>query len=118
MAPTGYLNEKRKDKACEVIVDPHRAPMIKQMFEKVANEQWSGRTLYQWLKNDIKFKTVTENISRSPTSLSSSQKTFYYGVFEYPEGIGKLVYGGSYSPHHEGTLRPDAGTDEAERGKE
>ncbi len=33
--------------------------MIKKIFEKVAYESWSGRKIYSWLKDDIKFKTKT-----------------------------------------------------------
>ncbi len=97
MAPTGYLNEKRKDKPCEVIVDSQRAPIIKQMFEKVGNEQWSGRKLYHWLKFDLHFKT------RSGKHLSLSniyiilKNSFYYGVFEYPEKSGNW-YTGKHKP--------------------
>ena len=97
MAPTGYLNEKRKDKPCEVIVDPQRGPVIKQMFEKVANEQWSGRRLYQWLKNDLKFKTVTGKYLSLSNIFIILQKTFYYGVFEYPDGSGNW-YTGQHTP--------------------
>ena len=43
--PTGYLNEKRTDRKCYALVDTERAPIIKQMFERVANEQWSGREI-------------------------------------------------------------------------
>jgi len=97
MAPTGYLNEKRKDKPCEVLVDPVRAPIVKQMFEKVGNEQWSGRKLYTWLKHDAKFKTE----HGKPLSLGNIylilKKTFYYGVFEYPEGSGNW-YTGKHAP--------------------
>jgi site-specific DNA recombinase len=97
IAPTGYLNEKRKDKKCEVIVDPARAPIVKQMFEKVANEQWSGRRLYQWLKHDVKMK------SRGGKTISLSnvymilEKTYYYGVHEYPRGSGNW-YTGKHTP--------------------
>ena len=87
MAPTGYLNEKRKDKPCEVLVDPVRAPIVKQMFERVGNEQWSGRKLYAWLRNEVGFKTD----KGKPLSLGNIymilKKTFYYGVFEYPKGL-------------------------------
>ncbi len=97
IAPTGYLNEKRKDKKCELLVDPVRGPIIRQMFEKVANEQWSGRRLYLWLKNEVKFKTITGK----PLSLSNIfivlQKTFYYGTFEFPEKSGKW-YTGVHTP--------------------
>lgn len=56
-AVVGYLNEKRMDKKCEVVIDHERAPIVKQMFEKVAYEKWSGRKLYHWLKFDLNFKT-------------------------------------------------------------
>ena len=56
VAPTGYLNEKHVDKKCQCRIDPKRAPIIKQMFEKVAYEQWSGRKIYRWLR-EIDFKT-------------------------------------------------------------
>ena len=55
-APTGYLNSKNVDKSCHVEIDIHRAPMVRKMFEKVAYEKYSGRQLYQWLK-DRDFKT-------------------------------------------------------------
>lgn len=46
MAPVGYLNQKLMDKKCQIIVDPDKAPIVKQMFEKVAYEKWSGRKVY------------------------------------------------------------------------
>lgn len=93
MAPTGYLNEKRKDKPCEVIVDPVRAPIVKQMFEKVANEQWSGRRIYHWLRRDVKFKTPTGKSLSLSNIYTLLKKTFYYGPFEYPRGSGNWYTG-------------------------
>jgi DNA invertase Pin-like site-specific DNA recombinase len=96
-APTGYLNEKRTDRPCQVIVDPVRAPVIKKIFEKVANEQWSGRRLYHWLKEDVKFTTQ----SGKPLALSNVylvlKNTFYYGSFEFPKKSGNW-YTGSHTP--------------------
>lgn len=46
-APTGYLNEMRTDRKGYVMVDPKRGPIIKKMFEKVADDCWSGRQLYR-----------------------------------------------------------------------
>jgi len=97
MAPTGYLNEKRTDKPCEVIVDPQRAPVIKQMFEKVGNEQWSGRKLYAWLRHEMKFKTTTGKFLSLGNIYMLLKKTFYYGVFEYPVGSGNW-YTGQHTP--------------------
>lgn len=97
-APTGYLTEKRIDRKGHVIVDPQRAPVVKQMFEKVAYEHWSGRKIYHWLKFDMNFRSVTSN---KPLTLSNIyrllQLTFYYGTFEYPVGSGNF-YTGKHQP--------------------
>ncbi|MBU6501146.1 MAG: recombinase family protein [Patescibacteria group bacterium] len=97
-APTGYLNEKRMDRKGHVLVDPERAPIVKQMFEKVAYEHWSGRKLYHWLKFDMNFRSVTSN---KPLTLGNIYRlletTFYYGVYEYPAGSGNW-YTGKHQP--------------------
>jgi site-specific DNA recombinase len=96
IALTGYLNSTKKEEKCMVIVDPKRGPIIKEMFEKVANEGYSGRQVYRWL-NEIKFKNMYGN----PMSLGNIyrllRKTFYYGVFEYPDGSGEW-YNGIHTP--------------------
>ncbi len=96
VAPTGYLNEKHVDKKCQCRLDPKRAPIIKQMFEKVANEQWSGRKLFRWL-NEIGFKTK----SGKPLVLGNVylilRNSFYYGEFEFPVGSGNW-YTGKHTP--------------------
>ncbi|KKR47175.1 MAG: Recombinase [Parcubacteria group bacterium GW2011_GWA2_40_8] len=97
VAPTGYLNEKRTDRPCEVIVDPIRGPIVKQMFEKVANESWSGRKIYQWLKYEMKFKTKYGKSLSLSNIYMILKKPFYYGVFEYPDGSGNW-YTGRHEP--------------------
>jgi DNA invertase Pin-like site-specific DNA recombinase len=96
-APTGYLNEKRTDRKGYIMVDPKRAPVIKKMFEKVANEHYTGRKLYSWLKDEICFRTKNEK----PLTLSNIYRilknTAYYGVFEYPVGSGNW-YTGKHTP--------------------
>jgi DNA invertase Pin-like site-specific DNA recombinase len=96
-APTGYFNEKRKDRPCQVIVDPERAPVIKQMFEKVAYEQWTGRRIYHWLKSEKKFITKTGRPLALGNIYIILKNAFYYGVFEYPIGSGKW-YTGQHTP--------------------
>ncbi|MEI7890545.1 MAG: recombinase family protein [bacterium] len=97
IAPTGYLNEKRSDKKCEVLVDPERAVIIRKMFEKMAYEKWSGRQIFHWLRYEANFTTK----NGKPLSLSNIfiilQNTFYYGIFEYPEKSGKW-YTGRHEP--------------------
>ncbi|CAN5750184.1 hypothetical protein BH11PAT2_BH11PAT2_01580 [soil metagenome] len=98
VAPTGYLNQKRIDLKGQVIVDPERGHVIKQMFEKVAYEKWSGRKLYHWLKFDLNFKTATGNKNLTLSNIYLIlQNTFYYGVFEYPRKSGNW-YTGVHTP--------------------
>ena len=96
-APVGYLNSKNKDEKCVVHVDPHRAPIIKKMFEKVAYEKYSGRKVHRWLKEEIKFTTK----SGKPLTLGNIYLTlrchFYYGTFEYPKKSGEW-YTGKHAP--------------------
>lgn len=96
-APTGYLNSKNRDEKCVVHVDVHRAPVIKKMFEKVAHEKMTGRRLYIWLKDEIKFKTK----NGKPLTLSNVYITlrnpFYHGTFEYPRKSGQW-YTGKHTP--------------------
>jgi DNA invertase Pin-like site-specific DNA recombinase len=80
VAPVGYLNQKMMDKKCQIIVDPDRAPIIKKIFEKMADDKWSGRKIHQWLKFELNFKTVGNhnlalgNVYRVLTS------PIYYGI--------------------------------------
>jgi len=97
-APTGYLKEKRMDRKCDTLIDPDRAPIIKQMFEKVAYEKWSGRKLYHWLKFDLNFRTITSNKNLSLGNIYLIlENPFYYGVFEYPKKSNNW-YNGKHVP--------------------
>lgn len=97
-APTGYIKERRLDRKNECLIDPDRAPVIRQMFEKVAYEQWSGRKLYHWLKFELNFRT---HAGKKHLSLGNIYKildnTFYYGKFEYPKDSGQW-YQGKHEP--------------------
>ncbi|MDD3006362.1 MAG: recombinase family protein [Candidatus Pacebacteria bacterium] len=96
--PTGYFKEKRVDHKGQCLVDPDRGPVIKQMFEKVAYEKWSGRKLYNWLRFDLNFRTA---LGKKHLSLGNIyrllENTFYYGPFEYPRGSGNW-YQGKHEP--------------------
>jgi site-specific DNA recombinase len=94
----GYLNEKHADKKCQVILDPERAHIAKQMFEKVAYEKWSGRKIYHWLKFDLNLKTRNGNKGLTLGNIYLIlQSPFYYGVFEYPHKSGNF-YTGRHEP--------------------
>ena len=97
IAPVGYLNQKHMDKKCQVITDLERAPIVKQMFEKMAYEKWSGRKIYHWLKFELNFKSVGNHNLALSNVYRTLQNTFYYGVFEYPKGSGNW-YQGKHEP--------------------
>ncbi len=96
IALTGYLNSTKKDEKCQVVVDPLRAPIIKQMFEKVADEGYSGRQIYRWLR-DTGFKTRFGKEISLGNIYRLLRNTFYHGIFEYPIGSGEW-YTGAHIP--------------------
>ncbi len=96
-APTGYLNSNNKDKSCQVEIDPRRAHIVKKMFEKIAYENYSGRRLHAWLKDDMKFKTRNGKVFSVSNIYITLRNTFYYGTFEYPKGGGQW-YTGKHTP--------------------
>ncbi len=97
MAPLGYLNQKQFDKKCQVAVDPDRAPIMKQIFEKVAYDEWSGRKVYNWLKFDLNFYTRGNKSLTLAGVYRTLQNPFYYGIFEFPRNSG-LFYHGKHEP--------------------
>lgn len=95
-APTGYLNEKHVDKKCQVRLDPKRASTVRQIFEKIGNDGWSGRKTYRWLLK-IGFKTHTLKHLSLANIYILIRNPFYYGEFEYPKGSGEW-YQGKHEP--------------------
>ncbi len=96
-APLGYINPKMMDKKCQLVQDPQRAPVIRMMFEKVGNEKWSGRKVFNWLKHDLNFHTRgNKNLTLSGIYRTLTQP-FYYGMFEYPRDSGTW-YQGKHKP--------------------
>lgn len=93
MAPLGYLNIMNYNRISYVVIDEDRAPIIKQMFQRVGEEKQSGRTIKRWLDR-IKFTTR----SGKPLALSKVYKTlknpFYYGEFSF----GGKTYKGKHEP--------------------
>lgn len=97
VAPTGYMNSKNTDKRCHIEVDTERAPIVKKMFEKIAYENYSGRQLYFWLRDDIKFRTRTGKQLHLGNLYKVLRNHFYYGTFEYPKNSGEW-YKGAHQP--------------------
>lgn len=97
VAPVGYLNQKLMDKKCQIIIDPQRAPIVKKMFEKMADDKLSGRKIYHWLKFEINFKSVGNHNMALSNIYRTLTNPIYYGVFEYPKKSGNW-YTGKHEP--------------------
>ena len=97
VAPTGYQNSKNVDRRCHIEIDSERAPIMKRMFEKIAYENFSGRQLYFWLREEAKFKTRTGKPLHLGNIYLILRNHFYYGTFEYPRNSGDW-YKGLHTP--------------------
>ncbi len=97
-APLGYLHQYigERNKGT-IVIDPIRAPIIKQIFQSVAERCTSGRALLRWLNEEVKFTTRTGK----PLALSGIYRIlnnpFYYGEYEYPMKSGNW-YKGQHEP--------------------
>jgi len=91
VAPPGYLNDRSNN---TIIIDPERAPIIKEMFNKVAKQGYSGRDIYQWINDDMKYRSKTGCKMPLSSVYTILKNTFYYGDFEYGEGS----YKGKHEP--------------------
>lgn len=93
VAPLGYMN-RHFGGLKDIIPDPERAPIVAEMYRKAGYHGWSGRKIKLWL-DEIGFT----NRSGKPIALSQVflilTNTFYYGEFEYPEGVW---FKGSHEP--------------------
>lgn len=98
VSPVGYIHDKYADKGSKrVMLDPKRAPIVKQMFEKVAYNNWSGRQISNWLNNEIDFRTKNNKRLSLSIIYNILKDTYYYGEFEYPVGSG-VWYQGKHDP--------------------
>ncbi len=94
---TGYTKFKRMDQKCESVIDKERGPIIKQVFEKIGYDGWSGRKVYNWLHDDVRFKTEAGKFLSLGNFYEMLKNDFYYGRFEYPRGSGNW-YNGAHFP--------------------
>lgn len=95
--PTGYRKKNDRLAKCEVEIDPDRADVIRQIFEKIAYEKWSVSKVHVWLKYDLDFKTHRDYHLSLGNVFKIINNTFYYGKFEFPQGAG-IWYEGKHTP--------------------
>ena len=93
IAPIGYINVLKANRISTVEIDKEKAPVIKEMFNKVANQGYSGRMIKKWL-DDLGFKTKAGYKLALSQVYVALQNTFYFGEFKY----GNHWYKGTYEP--------------------
>ena len=97
MTPLGYLTERDMvARRSHVVIDPIRGPRIKEMYELVAYKGFSGRKIYEWMK-EIDFTTRKGNVVTLSMIYRMLRNPFYLGKYEFPAGSGKWV-NGDYEP--------------------
>lgn len=97
LPPLGYLTERRPGESkSRVVVDPVRAPIIKQMFEKVAVEKISGRDVYRWICTTGFLTRAGKKMTLSMT-YKILHNSYFCARFEYPIGSGRW-FKGDYEP--------------------
>lgn len=89
--PTGYYN-RTLNGVKDILIDPERAPFITEMFNKVAENGDSGRTIKKWF--DTAGMTTRSGRSVYLGNIYLMLKnSFYFGEFEYPIGSGNWYIG-------------------------
>lgn len=94
MPPIGYYNRAMAG-VKDIVVDPDRGHIVTEMFERVAKNGDSGRTLKKWLDTCLTTR-AGKKVTLSQIYLML-KNPFYYGEFEYPIGSG-IWYKGSHKP--------------------
>jgi site-specific DNA recombinase len=94
MPPIGYYNRAMAG-VKDIVVDPDRGYIVTEMFERVAKNGDSGRTLKKWLDTCLTTR-AGKKVTLSQIYLML-KNPFYYGEFEYPIGGGNW-YKGSHKP--------------------
>jgi hypothetical protein len=87
----GYSNIKEDS---TIKVDPDRAPLIKEMFSKVAKQGYSGRDIFNWLNNETTFTTRSGKKIALSLIFLILKNSFYYGEYTY----GSKSYYGKHEP--------------------
>jgi site-specific DNA recombinase len=89
-APIGYINRSFSG-VKDIVLDPERAPIILEIFERSGLQHQSGRTIKTWL-DSIGFATKGDYMLSLSQIYHILKNPFYAGYFEYPKG-GPLYEG-------------------------
>jgi len=90
ITPLGFLNDPISVKGQKKItIDPERAPIIKEMFERVAYHGSSGRELFRWMRSTSPFRTRSGKFLTQSSIYCILNNPYYCGMFEYPVKSGQ-----------------------------
>lgn len=95
MSPIGYWNRAMAG-VKDIVIDPERGPIITEMFERVAKNDDSGRTIKRWFDKIGMTTRAGKGITLSQI-YQMLKNSFYYGEFEYPINSGNW-YRGKHPP--------------------
>lgn len=97
LTPLGYENDHYSGKGQKkVFIDKERAPIIKQIFERVSQGA-SGRDIYEWLKHETTLRSRNGNVLNLSVIYRMLNNPYYCGLFEFPIGSNKW-YKGAHEP--------------------
>ncbi len=91
MAPIGYYN-RAFNGTKDAVIDPDRGSLVKRMFQLVAEENYSGRDIWNWCREVNLTNKSGKGITLSQIYLML-KNPYYYGEFEFPVGSGKWYLG-------------------------
>lgn len=94
MPPIGYYNRAMAG-VKDIVIDPDRGSNITEMFERVAKNGDSGRTIKRWFDKIGMTTRKGKGVALSQI-YQMLKNPFYYGEFEYPIGSGNW-YKGSHN---------------------
>lgn len=95
--PLGYLTMRAPGASkSHLIIDSQRAPLVRKMFEMVAEEGAHGRALHRWMQ-EVGFRTRLGKVIPLCMVYKILHNEFYTGRFEYPVGGGQW-FKGDYEP--------------------
>jgi DNA invertase Pin-like site-specific DNA recombinase len=95
MPPIGYWNRAMAG-VKDIVVDPDRGQIMTEMFERVAKNGDSGRTIKRWFDKIGMTTRKGKGVTLSQI-YQMLKNPFYYGEFEFPIGSGNW-YEGKHKP--------------------
>lgn len=93
--PIGYYNRSFAG-VKDIVLDPERCKIITEMFERVAKNGDSGRTIKRWFDKIGMTTRAGKGVTLSQI-YQMLKNPFYYGEFEYPISSGNW-YRGKHPP--------------------